>query len=250
MGRRIATLIPLTALLAGLTAGCGEEQPAGDRLEAALVTFEPDARVRVGTAELEQLPDKPDRSYVQVTATTGCRLADSAELTRDGDDLRVRFTGGQDHEECVRPYNALARFELATAQVEGVKTVLGKEPLPGAGPAKLTGFVQLGPISRASIDPVELRGNAGQTLYAALQHARASNLGKARVVLQRTPTAGQRAYAYVLTGCAETGAQLIVDSRVLRAELIGDKTVCVAAAYFLATFEIPAKLVPAGATPR
>lgn len=283
MGRRIAILIPLAALLAGLTAGCGDEtpEPGGDRLGATLVGFEPAAAaVRIGIGavgdapidlavvsgwlsaerpgtgmpdrdEDKQVPDQPGRSYVLVTATTGCRVSDTAELWRDGDDLRVRFVGGQDREECVAAYNAMAQFEVESAQVEGVTTVSGRPVLAGAGPAKLTGFVQLGPISRPSIEPVELRGNAGTTLYAALQHARASNLAEARDALQRPPTAGHRAYGYVLSGCAETGARLIVQPKFLIAELTGaEKTVCAAAAYFLATFEIPAKLVPAAATPQ
>jgi hypothetical protein len=283
MRRRLGAVLPLTALLAGLTAGCGDDppEPGGDRLDAKLVTFDPDAKVRPGLVargdapidpavvagwtategagswgpprdrdDTEPVPDLPGRSYVLVTSGTGCRLSDSAELWRDGDDLRVRFVGGQDHEECYRPYNTVAQFELETGQIDGVQTVLGKEPVPGEGPAELTGFVPLGPAKAPSTAAVEIRGTAGQTLYAELSRGRASNLAQAREALYRAPAAGHRGYAFVLSGCAETGAQLLVAPQALRGELTGGgKTVCVAPALFLATFEIPAKLVPAKAVP-
>lgn len=284
MRRRLAVLVPLIAVLAGLTAGCGDEnppEPGGDRLEAKLVTFDPDVMVRVGliargdapidpavaagwTAtegpgtwgpprdrdDTEPVPDVPGRSYVLVTAGTSCRLSDSAELWRDGDDLTVRFVGGQDREECYRPYNAVAQFELEPGQIDGVKTVLGKAPVPGAGPAKLTGFVPLGPAKAPAKAAIELRGTAAQTMYAELSRGRTSNLARVREALYRAPAAGHRGYAFVLSGCAETGAQLLVAPRDLRAQLTGGgETVCVAPALFLATFEIPAKLVPPQAVP-
>lgn len=282
MRRPLAALIPLTALLAGLTAGCGDEnppEPAGDRLDAKLVTFDPAAAIRPGVIargdapidaavaagwtaaegagtwgppreHVEVVPDVPGRSYVLVSTTTGCRLSDSAELWRDGDDLTVRFVGGQDREECAAAYNAVAQFELESGLLDGVKTVLGEEPVPGEGPAKLTGFLQLGPAKTPAKPAVELRGTAGQTMYDELSRGRASNLAKARAELLRPPATENRRYAFVLTGCAETGAQLLLGPKTLRAELTGGgKTVCVAPAVFLATFEIPARLVPAQAVP-
>ena len=54
--------------------------------------------------------DTPEIDFVAVSANTGCRLTESAELYLRGGDLQVEFTGGQAREECVRPLTAYVLF--------------------------------------------------------------------------------------------------------------------------------------------
>lgn len=284
MRANLAALVPLILLPAAVLTGCGDgnpPEPDGDRLDAGLVGFDPDADTVPGTAatgdapidlavvqgwratdprntfypgppsssgdEL-QVPDRPGRSYVLVTGSTGCQARGGAELWREGDDLSVRFTGGgEELDECARPYTAVAQFEVDQAALDGVRTVRGTPPLAGAGPGTRIAFLRigtLGPDVRRTA-PAELRGTAPQTMYAALRRAGGRDLEKARAALLREPAAGQRSFGFVLTGCAETGARLLLSRTYLTTQLTGGgNTACDAAEYFLVVYDLPARLVP------
>jgi hypothetical protein len=194
------------------------------------------------------VPDVDGKSYVVAGGGTGCRLSSGAELYREGDDLRVRFTGGQDRPECFRPYAAVVQFAVPEAAVAGARTVLGDVILPGTGPGRPVAFVPLGTLRGfPEIAPAEL---AKPAMYDAMRQAGAMNLDQVKAAVQREPRSGSRSFAFVLTGCAETGAVLLVSPKLLTADLTGGEgTVCDAAAYFLATFEIDSEHVPAQAVP-
>lgn len=273
----------LLVLLTGCTGDPPE--PAGERLDATVVEFDTDVHTPAGTYAMDDAPidarvaagwrateprvygepdepsheddpeiaDRPGRTYVLATGGTGCGLREDAELWRDGDDLAVRFTGGSDGpDECNRHYTALAQFEVDSAALAGVRTLYDKPLLDGAGPGTRTGFVRLGPLRQGSskLGPVELTGNAARTLTAALARAGAGDPEQARAALLRTPAAGNRAFAFVVSGCQETGASLFV-SRTYLAVLLtgGNGTVCDAPAYFLVRYDLPARLVPPAAKP-
>ena len=69
-------------------------------------------------------------------------------------------------------------------------------------------------------------------------------MGRVRDALDQLPGPGERAFASVLPGCAETGALLVRSDDGVRAQLTGgEDTSCAAAVYFLATFRISAELV-------
>lgn len=284
MRAKLAVLVPLILLPAAVLTSCGDgnpPEPDGNRLDAGLVGFDPDADTVPGTAatgdapidlavvegwratdpdntyypgppdssgDEQQIPDRPGRSYVLVTDSTGCRERGGAELWREGDDLSVRFTGGgEELEECARPYTAVAQFEVDQAALDGVRTVDGEQPVAGTGPGTRIAFLRigtLGPDARR-IAPAELRGTTGQTMYDALRRAGARDLAKARAALLREPAAGHRSFGFVRTGCAETGARLLLSRTYLTAQLTGGgNTACDAAEHFLVVYDLPAQLVP------
>ena len=279
-------LLALVLLAVALT-GCGvvTPEPAGEQLDAAVVSHDPDAELGPGTQAIgdapidprvavgwqaadrgnywrppeptdsddPEIPDRPGRTYVLVAGSTGCRSSESAELWRDGDDLSVRFTGGgKGPEECARPYNALAQFEVDTAAVAGTRTMHGRPLLSGAGPGTRTAFLGLGTLRHDAmpINPAELTGTTPQTMYAALRRGGARNLEQARAALLHKPAAGDRSFAFVLRGCQETGASLFLSRTYVTARLTGGNgTVCDAAQYFLVVYELPARLIPPDAKP-
>jgi hypothetical protein len=79
-----------------------------------------------GDADAPLPPPEPGHAYLALTASTGCRTPTAVEVRRVEDDLRVAFTGGEDHPECVRPIAPAALLDLAPADVAGVRTVNGR----------------------------------------------------------------------------------------------------------------------------
>lgn len=66
---------------------------------------------------------RPGITYVAATGETGCRLPTHARLRRHGDRLYVRFTGGDDSENCYRPYTPFAQFAVPTVMIDGATAV-------------------------------------------------------------------------------------------------------------------------------
>jgi hypothetical protein len=115
----------------------------------------------------------------------------------------------------------------------------GREVLP----AELVALVKLGTGAVGS-HPVELGGERGPALLAELRRRGVTDLDQARDALDQVPGSGERMFAYVLPGCAETGAVLVREDGGVEAELTGgEDTNCAAAVYFLATFRVSAELV-------
>lgn len=252
----VAAVLALTAC--GTTAGT--PRPVADRLDVDVVTLDADGSAPGRYAELSASPidlrafagwwggatdDEPDpvparagTTFLAVTDSTGCRVPESVAVTREGDDLVVTFAGGVDRSECYRAVGPIALLGLETSAVHGVRTVNGEIPRRKGGPGQLTHFVELGTGAYNGIAPAEL-GSAEEMTR---------RLGDEGAVLSEPVPAGRRGFAFVLTGCAETGAVLLVSLEKITADLTGgENTNCDAPAYFLATFAISAADVPAGA---
>jgi hypothetical protein len=182
---------------------------------------------------------QPGRTYVAVGASTRCRRPTGVEVTRAGDDLRVEFTGGDELPECLRPYGPAAVVSLPAATVAGVRTVNGLAPVSADGPGTLTGFVPVRDGSGAA----ELgRDVSGLLLPDPSPEAAAA--------LATTPAAGQRGFAFVVTGCRATGAVLLVARDRVSAEPTGGEGVtCYLPERYLATFTVAGDDVPPAATP-
>jgi hypothetical protein len=125
----------------------------------------------------------------------------------------------------------------------------------GAGDGELQAFVVLGAtgpdVHSLWLDDDAPRESAVDDLNAA---ADAGDLDEEQVAeaitaLEEPAAEGTRGAAFFLTGCAETGAELTFEGTTIGADLTGGEgTVCDAAVYFLATFEIPDEAIPEGAT--
>lgn len=247
--------------------GCGQPQapmlPAvGDPVPVEVLRFDPQAFGRpvaalstepvvlrrfagwfgraepAGSSGTERVVPEPGQSLLAVAGETGCRLATGVEVHRAGDDLRVRFTGGVASQTCVRAFGPVALLAVPTSAVAGVRTVDGAPPVAPSGPGVATGFVRLesGPPTA-----VEL-GDGGA---AAALAARLERNPQAQALLGAPVRPGTRAFAFVLTGCRDTGAVLLVGNRGLAAEPVsGEGTTCYLPEHYLATFEVPAERVP------
>lgn len=269
-GRRLSTMariwIAVAAVLVLTACGdtAGTPRPARDVLDVDVVTLDADGSApgryaalsespvdlrafagwwggatdgEIGT-EPDPAPARTGTTYLAVTDSTRCRVPTAVEVRRTGDDLVVTFAGGTDREECYRAVGPIALLGLATSDVRGVRTVNGEVPREPGGPGRLTHLVELGTGEFAGLAPAEL----GATDELARR------LGDDAAVLAEPVPAGERGFAFVLTGCAETGAVLLVGHEKITADLTGgEDTDCDAPGYFLATFAIPASAVPPGA---
>jgi hypothetical protein len=189
----------------------------------------------------EKVEPKPGTTYLAVTDMTKCRTPEDVTVTLNGSDLVVEFTGGTDHPECLRAVGPSAILALRTEQVDNARTVNGKAPLDPAGPGKLENMVELGTKDYSTVPPTELGNTETMT-------ARFANAPKALAALEERVPPGHRGFAFVRSGCAETGAVLLVSFSTLTAELTGgENTACGQRNFFLVTFTIPEKNVPEGA---
>lgn len=208
-----------------------------------------------GTGITEARAPKPEpaaeegMAYVAVSRTTACQKTDKAELRRQGDELISVFTGtGSAPQECVRAYTAYAQFAVPKAAVAGVKSIDGQPVVDAEGPAKQIAFVKLTGLDDTRFAPVVLRDGKEKGLREQfLEHGVSSS---DVVVLEQATPAGKKRVAYLLEGCAETRARLIVSPAVLQAELVRDTaTDCEQATRFLVVFELAAENLPQGAMP-
>jgi hypothetical protein len=253
-------LAAFTLLGCGTTTGPPVVAPAGDPVPADVLRLEAQEYGRHGVAALsteavslrafagwfgrsdqftssdDPAVPQPGRTLLAVGGDTGCRLSSGVEVRRVGDDLRVGFTGGTASQTCTRPFGPIALLSVPTDAVAGIRTVNGKAPVAASGPGALTGFVRLESGPSAAVE----MGHGDTALGAQLE-----GNAEARTALDRPVSPGTRAFAFVLTGCRETGAVLLVDDDRLSAEPSGGEAVtCYLPEYYLATFELPAQLVP------
>ncbi|MDN5858849.1 MAG: hypothetical protein L0H84_09520 [Pseudonocardia sp.] len=184
---------------------------------------------------------EPGRTLLAVADSTGCRLATGVEVRRVGDDLRFRFTGGTESATCVRALGPVALLSVATADIEGVRTVNGRAPVAASGPGLLTGFFRL---QGGNGGAAELGTPGARAVAASL----GSRNGAAAAALNRPAPPGTRGFAFVLPGCRATGAVLLLGVDRISAEVTGgDGVTCYVPEYSLAIFTVPADLVPARA---
>ncbi|MGK4591817.1 hypothetical protein [Amycolatopsis sp. w19] len=121
---------------------------------------------------------------------------------------------------------------------------------PGASQVKLEAFVELGSAPRpAGSKSAELGTAEGQEFQRILEGAKVAKPDQVRAALSFAPAADRRAFAFVMPGCAEDGAELTIERDTLRAELTGGENVnCATANYFLTVFSVDRDSIPAAPT--
>ncbi|HEX6355610.1 hypothetical protein [Actinophytocola sp.] len=195
-------------------------------------------------SEASSLPADP--TYLAATASTGCREPTDVVVSRRGADLTVEFVGGEDHQTCLRAVEPAAYLAVPSDMAAGVKTVNGVAPVAPEGPGELLDFVELGSARLDPPAPVELGTPAATAMRDMLANAGAPS--EAATALARQPEPAHRSFGFVLTGCAETSAVLLLDQDRITAALVGaENTNCDAPAYFLTTFTVDAERVPESA---
>lgn len=190
-------------------------------------------------------------AYLAVTASTGCRAPDGVEVSRAGDDLVVNFTGGVDHEECVRAVGPAAYLAVPADAVAGVRTVNGEPLLDPAGPGE---NVDLVPLDTGRFDPVgpaEFGTDELATFRAGVIAERPEHAAEVTAALEKPVPDGRRGFAFVVKGCDVKELVLVVGPDHIRADEVEPAIPvnCEETEFFLATFVIDTDRVPERATP-
>lgn len=114
---------------------------------------------------------------------------------------------------------------------------------------ELVAFVNLGTIATDDIAPAELDGT-DTPMERELRAAHVEPSEEWSEALAFQPPEGERAFAFVLPGCDDTSAELVIEDDVVTAELIAEEPRfdCDEPNYFLAVLSIKESAVPQDAT--
>lgn len=186
------------------------------------------------------------KAYVAASGNTGCRVATDATLLRAGDELRVEFTGGVDRPECVRAYTAYAQFEVDASAIAGARVVNGTPAVLPEGPGRLEALVDLTGLGPQGFAPVHLKDGA-EELRRALLAAGAPDTDALRDALAVDVPAGRTGMAFVLNGCDEKSAVLLISPEKITARLTGGTADCESRVPLLAVFTADDRTLPPGA---
>lgn len=187
------------------------------------------------------------RQFVAVIADAGCTAVESAELRREGDNLGVRFIG-EDHDECYAHSSPYVQFEVPGDQLEGIETIELQPPLDPTGPGELVDLIRMGSgreVGEVTTRAAELPSPETESLAEDLV------VVEAQAALEYEPPEGMTGFAFVLSGCQEDGAELVLTedeiSAVLTTSDPEEIVSCAEAVEFLAIFQIPDEALPEGA---
>ena len=268
--------IGLVAAIACMLTGCAEAaEPQGERVEVTTLAMNAggwapgtfaavsESPIHLGAfaswygggadgEDFAEVTDKapPGSAYLAVTDNTGCRTPEDVQVSRNGDDLVVRFVGGADHDTCVRAVGPGAYLAVPAAAVEDVRTVNGKRLLDPAGPGTLVDNVALDAGRMDRVAPAEFGTEAATTLRDKVIAARPNNAEAVTTALGKPVPDGKRMFAFVVSGCIVEDAVLVLGPDDITAETIEPEVPvdCDAPAYFLTTFVVDTADVPKGIT--
>ncbi|MEU5404460.1 hypothetical protein [Nocardia asteroides] len=201
----------------------------------------------------EDLPQKIEKALsgrdfeaealIALSWGAGCLPGDGAKLTSTGGaDYSARLTGADDPPpECYAPWDILSVFALPKADVPPDTRLGGLRPDP-PGPAELAHFTRI-----AAATPRATEVSQPDQLAAFVSGLEPAAAAEIRSASRRS--AGDRSFAFVLTGCHNDGAYLVVSRERLRPVLTAaEPVVCVAPDYYVAVFTMAAESVPPTAT--
>jgi hypothetical protein len=206
---------------------------------------EPDLYAEVRDA-LAGMGDYPHASSPLLAFTNGptCAAIEDAQLMADGAQVYAVFRGTE-QDECLAPHTQVAIFDVDRADLPKSFDLVGTDSADAAsdvGPGELVAFQELDVSGRFT-------ATTGQdvTDQSALEDFAAdlpSHQGKIRSAVGDLGSS-QRAFGFVLTGCAATTADLVVTpSRVTAATVGGEAVRCVRPVYYAAVFTVDADNLP------
>ncbi|MPZ59776.1 MAG: hypothetical protein GEU93_00490 [Propionibacteriales bacterium] len=193
----------------------------------------------------------PARPLLAFTHGPNCLTAEGAGLIAEGRRVDAVFHG-QDHDGCDAPQTQIAIFEVDAADLPERFT------LPGPGKPKTSGHAAVGPgglLAFEELDaPAGFEAPPGHEVTEPADMERfVSAMPSDREALRRsTDRLGprQRAFGFVVTGCALTRAELVLTPSRIGATAVGGENVrCVRAAYYAAVLAVGAERVAGGARP-
>lgn len=188
----------------------------------------------------------PDRPLLAFTSGPNCDTVDHAELMVDGTKVYTEFDG-QSHKECLAPHSQVAIFEVNRAALPKNFALVGVDSSDTAGvrstdgPGELLAFDELKAVHFRQTFAQEVTEPADLAEFVATIPSAPADLAHATDDLG----ADQRAFGFVITGCAATSAELVVTpSRVSAAPVGGETVRCFAPMYYAAVFAADADTLP------
>ena len=200
-------------------------------------------------ADVLAAPD-PDPGTVLVAATVplGCDSIGGVELLVAGSDIAVVPTGVTHHEECAGHRAVVAILEVDRSDLPASPTVDG-EPVPvPPGPGELLAAVPLGP-GEWDVPPADLADGRAAGSFTAALPADAVTAVEQAVDEAVAAHPEVRLPAFVLPGCRDDGAVLVVTPDAIRAQLVSE-VLCAEPDWSVVVFGLAPELVPEGATLR
>lgn len=192
---------------------------------------------------------------VAFTATTGCSKPHGAQLYAHGRLLAFRpLDQPSPPPECYAPYQVTAVFEVPKNRLPDRPRFAdgpgGAEKPDAAGPGELASFTRIDPegTERTPDAPeaaeVTERGDLDRYLRR-LPEKTAARVKAKLDARKRAPEPGERLFAFRLSGCRLTGAELHAETGELSAVAVGGENVrCIRAEHYVAIFALPSPLVP------
>jgi hypothetical protein len=191
----------------------------------------------------------PGQPLLAFTNGPSCANVDDADLMADGTRVYAAFQGEQPSKECLAAHTQIAIFAVSRSKLPADFTLVGTDSSStdaSAGPGELLTFQELdGALGYQPPDGREVTDDhALDEFVAALPSHQAE-------VRDATATLGdsQRAFGFVLTGCAATTAELIVTPSKVSAGTVGGELVrCIRPVFYVAVFAIDAEQLPSDVT--
>jgi hypothetical protein len=226
--------------------------PAGVQAYAGWFTSEPGLYRDVqGAFAARSGYPSPGQPLLAFTNGPSCANVDDADLMADGTRVYAAFQGEQPSKECLAAHTQIAIFAVSRSKLPADFTLVGTDSSrtdASAGPGELLTFQELDgalgyqpPAGREVTDDQAL-----DEFVAALPSHQAE-------VRDATATLGdsERAFGFVLTGCAATTAELIVTPSKVSAGTVGGELVrCIRPVFYVAVFAVDADQLPSDFTIR
>ena len=188
----------------------------------------------------------PTGSQPLLAFTNGpsCASVDDAKLMVDGTQVYAAFNGDKT-EECLAAHTQVAIFQVSRTALPKDFTLVGTDSAgadASAGPGEPLVFQELTTSPDYQPPPAhEVTDDQDLDQFAAALPSDQAQVRDAAATLG----ADQRAFGFVLVGCAATGAELIVTpSKVSAATVGGENVRCIAPMYYVAVFAVDADQLP------
>jgi hypothetical protein len=192
----------------------------------------------------------PTGSQPLLAFTNGpsCAKVHDAKLMVDGTKVYAAFGGGKTG-ECLAAQTQVAIFQVNRTALPKDFTLVGTASAgadASAGPGEPLVFQRLDTVPNYQPPPPrEVTDNQDLDQFAASLPSGQAEVRDAAAALG----ADQRAFGFVLTGCAATGAELIVTPSKVSAGTVGGENVrCIAPVYYVAVFAVDADQLPENVT--
>ena len=191
----------------------------------------------------------PGQPLLAFTNGPSCANVDDADLMADGTRVYAAFHGEQPSKQCLAAHTQIAIFAVSRTKLPAEFTLVGTDSSStdaSAGPGELLTFQELdGALGYQPPDGREVTDDQALDEFVAALPSHQAEVRDATATLGDS----QRAFGFVLTGCAATTAELIVTPSKVSAGTVGGELVrCIRPVFYVAVFAVDAEQLPSDVT--